>query len=441
MSRRHKRTPSEPITVTIDSLSHEGRGIARVNGKAVFVDAALPGEEVKIQFTREHRRYSEARVIEILRPAAERIPARCQHFLLCGGCSLQHVDQQFQIAHKQQTMLEQLRHIGGVAPEEILPPLTGPLWGYRRRARLAVKYVDKKQKVLVGYREKSSSYLAELGRCETLHPAVGLMLGDLQQLIGRLSILRQVPQIEVAVADNATALVFRHLADLTTADLVMLQEFERDKNIIIFLQSGGPESIRPLSPERAVSLVYALPDYGIDYEFLPTDFIQINREINNKMIDLTLQLLALDVVDDVLEFFCGLGNFSLPMAKRCNQVTAVEGDKGLIERARMNAQRNGIANVTFHAANLAGEDPHADFIDRSFTKVLLDPPRVGAADIIKRMSFAGTERVVYISCNPATLARDAGIVVRDKGFRLQQAGVMDMFPHTAHIESIALFVR
>ena len=440
MSRR-KKPPAEPVTVQIDSLSHEGRGIARVNGKTVFVDGALPGEEVSIRFTRGHRRYSEARVIEIIKPAPERIPARCQHFMVCGGCSFQHVDSQFQIAHKQKTLLEQLRHIGAVAPEEIMPPLTGPLWGYRRRARLAAKYVDKKQKVLVGYREKSSPFIAEISRCETLHPAVGLMLEELQGLISRLSILRQVPQIEVAVADNATALVIRNLAEPDAADIALLKDFESRKNVIIFLQAGGPESITPLTPERMVELVYSLPDYGIECVFLPTDFIQINKEINNKMIALALHLLAPDRQDDVLELFCGLGNFSLPLASQCKQVTAVEGDKGLIERAQKNAERNAITNVEFHAVDLAKEDLHADFIERKHAKVLLDPPRTGAADIIKRMSFAGTERIVYVSCNAATLARDAGMLVRDKGFRLQKAGVMDMFPHTAHIESIALFVR
>jgi len=441
MSRRHKRLPAEPITVTIESLSHEGRGIAHINGKAVFVDTALPGEEVRIRFTRGHARYSEARVVEIIRPSPERIPARCLHFTLCGGCSLQHVDQEFQIAHKQQTLLEQLQHIGGIAPEEILPPLTGPLWGYRRRARLAVKYVDGKQKVLVGFREKSSPFIAEINRCETLHPAVGLILEDLRQLIGGLSIMRQVPQIEAAVADNATALVFRHLAEPSTSDLARLRDFERDRNILLFLQSGGPESIRPLSPERAVSLIYTLPGYGIDFEYLPTDFVQINHEINHKMVGLALQLLALDQQDEVLELFCGLGNFSLPMAKWCKHVTAVEGDRGLIERAGGNARRNAIENVSFHVADLAGVDVPANFIDRDYHKVFLDPPRTGAADIIKRMSCSGTERVVYVSCNPATFARDAGLLVRDKGFRLYQVGVMDMFPHTAHSESMALFVR
>ena len=440
MSRR-KKLPSDPVTVTIESLSHEGRGIARIEGKTVFVDGALPGEEVSIRFTRGHRRYSEARVLEIIRPAPERIPARCPHFMVCGGCSFQHVDRHFQIAHKQKTMLEQLRHIGSVVPEEILPPLTGPLWGYRRRARLAARYVDKKQKVLVGFREKSSSFIADISRCETLHPAVGLLLEDLQALISRLTIQRQVPQIEVAVADNATALVFRVLAEPVDQDIALLKDFESRKNVLVFLQAGGAESIRPLTPGRTVDLVYRLSDYDIEYVFRPLDFIQINQEINDKMIALALQLLAPAPQDDVLELFCGLGNFSLPLAKQCRQVTAVEGDQGLIERARMNAGRNQITNVEYHASDLAREDLHADFIERTHAKILLDPPRTGAADIIQRLAFTGTERIVYVSCNPATLARDAGMLVRDKGFRLQQAGVMDMFPHTAHIESIALFVR
>ncbi|MGH8119072.1 MAG: 23S rRNA (uracil(1939)-C(5))-methyltransferase RlmD [Gammaproteobacteria bacterium] len=441
MSRRHKRLPAEPITVTIDSLSHEGRGIARIDGKTVFVDTALPGEEVRIRFTRGHARYNEARVVEVLRPSADRITPHCRYFTVCGGCSFQHVDREFQIAHKQKTLLEQLRHIGGVEPEEILPPLTGQLWGYRRRARLGVKYVDGKQKVLIGFREKSSPFIAEISRCETLHPAVGLILEDLGHLIGGLSIVRQVPQIEAAVADNATALVFRHLAEPSPSDLARLREFERDRNIIIFLQAGGPDSIRPLSPDRAVGLVYTLPDYGIDFEFLPTDFIQINQEINQKMVGLALRLLALDQEDEVLELFCGLGNFSLPLAKRCRQVTAMECDSGLIERARRNARRNAIENVIFRVADLAGETLPEELIKYGFHKVLCDPPRTGAADIIRFMSFSVTERVVYVSCNPATFARDAGLLVKDKGYRLHQAGVMDMFPHTAHIESIALFVR
>lgn len=440
MSRRSKFSV-DPVTVQIESLSHEGRGLARVNGKAVFVDNALPGEEVRIQFTRGRRRYYEARVVEVLRPAAERITPQCRHFTLCGGCTFQHVGADFQIAHKQKTLLEQLRHIGGVEPDDILPPVTGPLWGYRRRARLAVKYVDKKQKVLVGFREKSSSLLADISRCEILHPSVGLMIEDLQRLLGGLSILRQVPQIEVAVADNATALVFRHLAPPSPADREALLHFARARKIMIFLQAGGPDSITPLDPDQPTTLVYAVPAYGLDFEFLPADFIQINQDINRKMIDLVLALLELGTGDEVLELFCGLGNFSLPLAKACRRVTGVEGDKGLIARAGLNARRNRIDNVVFLPAELAGENLGGSFLDGAYTRVLLDPPRSGAVDVIRRMAFTGVERLVYVSCNPATLARDAGVLTRDKGFHLQRAGVMDMFPHTAHVESVALFVR
>ena len=440
MSRR-KRVSTEPVTVTIESLSHEGRGVTHVSGKTVFVDGGLPGEDVVIQYTRQHSRYSEAKILEILQSAPDRVDAKCEHYGVCGGCSFQHVKPDYQIRHKQDTMLEQLRHIGGVQPEIILPPLTGPVWGYRRRARLGAKYVEKKQKLLIGFREKNSSFLADIKQCEVLHPSVGFMMDDLQKLISRLSVYRQLPQVEVAVADNVTVLVFRHLADLSESDIGLLKNFEIDKNINIYLQPGGLDSIHPLTPERAVDLFYWLSDHQIKFNFLPVDFIQVNQHINNEMITRTLGLLELSGQDNVLDLFCGLGNLSLPMARQCNHVTGVEGDAGLIERAMANAVCNKISNVEFHVSDLADDDIQANFINHEYSKILLDPPRAGAMKIINRMGFYGTTRLVYISCNPATLARDAGILVKNKGFDLQQAGVMDMFPHTSHIESIALFVR
>jgi 23S rRNA (uracil1939-C5)-methyltransferase len=440
MSRR-KRLSTEPVTVTIESLSHEGRGVTHVAGKTVFVDGGLSGEEVVIQYTRQHSRYSEAKILEILQSAPDRVNAKCEHYGVCGGCSFQHVKPDYQIRHKQDTMLEQLRHIGGVQPKIILSPLTGPVWGYRRRARLGAKYVEKKQKLLVGFREKNSSFIADIRQCEVLHPSVGFMMEDLQKLVSRLSVYRQLPQVEVAVADNVTVLVFRHLADLNKSDIGLLKNFEIDKNINIYLQPGGLESIHPLTPERAVDLFYWLPDQQIKFNFLPVDFIQVNQHINNEMITRTLALLELSGQDNVLDLFCGLGNFSLPMARLCRHVTGTEGDAGLIERARANAECNKISNVEFHVSDLADDDIQANFINREYSKVLLDPPRVGAMKIINRMDFHGTTHLVYISCSPATLARDAGILVKNKGFELQQAGVMDMFPHTSHIESIALFVR
>ncbi len=440
MSRR-KRLSTEPITVTIESLSHEGRGVTHVAGKTVFVDGGLPGEAVVIQYTRQHSRYSEAKILEILQSAPDRVHAKCEHYGVCGGCSFQHVNPDYQIKHKQKIMLEQLRHIGGVQPEIILPPLTGPVWGYRRRARLGAKYVEKKQKLLVGFREKNSSFIADIKHCEVLHPAAGFMLEDLQKLISQLSVYRRLPQVEVAVADNVTVLVFRHLADLTEADLGLLKNFEIDKNLNIYLQPGGLESIKLLTPERAVDLFYGVPAHQINFNFLPVDFIQINQHINNEMINSALELLELSGQDDVLDLFCGLGNFSLPMARQCRHVTGVEGDAGLIERAMANAERNNISNVEFHVSDLAGDDLQANIINRDYSKILFDPPRAGAMEIINRMGFHSTTRLVYVSCNPATLARDAGMLVKNKGFKLQQAGVMDMFPHTSHIESIALFIR
>jgi 23S rRNA (uracil1939-C5)-methyltransferase len=440
MSRR-KRLSAEPVTVTIESLSHEGRGITHVAGKTVFVDGGLPGEKVVIRFTRQHSRYGEARIIELAEPAPERVDAKCIHYGICGGCSFQHVSPGYQINHKQRVMLEQLQHIGGVRPDEVLPPLTGPVWGYRRRARLGVKYVEKKQKLLIGFREKNSPFIADINHCDVLHPAVGFMLQDLQELVSRLSICRQLPQIEVAVADNAIALVFRHLVPLSEPDISLLKNFATDKKVIIYLQPGGLDSVKPLTPEPAGGLVYALPEQKISFNFLPVDFIQINTQINAEMINRALDMLEPGREDEVLDLFCGLGNFSLPLAKHCRRVTGIEGDPGLIERAKANAEINHIHNAEFHTANLAEENLQAGFINLNYHKVLLDPPRAGALEIIKRMHFTGTARVVYVSCNPATLARDAGILVKDKGFRLQQAGVMDMFPHTSHIESIALFTR
>lgn len=440
MSRR-KKLSVEPVTATIESLTHEGRGITHVNGKTVFVDGALPGETVSFQYIRQRSRFNEARLLEILAPAPERIAPKCSFYGICGGCSFQHVDSHFQLKHKQNTLLEQLRHTGGVQPEIILPPMTGPGWGYRRRARLAVRYVDKKQKVLVGFREKKSSFVADIDQCEVLHPAVGSILQDLQALISRLTVFRQLPQVEIAVADNATALVLRHLSELCDNDCELLRQFSADHELDIYLQAGGLETITPLMPEHAKPLTYTLPEHDISIEFIPTDFVQVNAHINRAMINLALDLLDLDNQDEVLELFCGLGNFTLPVARYCRHVVGIEGDIGLIRRADQNAMKNNIGNVDFHAANLADNSLQAEFMHRDFNKVLIDPPRSGALEIIRQLAFNNVDRIIYISCNPATFARDAGMLVREKGFRLLKAGVMNMFPHTSHIESIALFIR
>lgn len=440
MSRR-KKLSTDPVRVTIESLSHEGRGVTHINGKTIFVDEALPDEEMVIQYLRQHSRFNEAKILEVIKPSVDRITAKCDAYAVCGGCSFQHVNSQYQIEHKQKVMLEQLKHNGGVWPEEILTPLMGPAWRYRRKARLGVKYVEKKRKVLVGFREKRSPFIADIKRCEVLHPDVGTILEDLQVLIGRLSVYKYLPQIEVAVADNVTVLVFRHLRELTEEDVNLLKEFGINYNVSIYLQPEGIDSVKPISTENYKALVYSLDDYGLEFEFLPTDFIQINGDINKSMIKLTSELLEPDKEDNVLDLFCGLGNFSLPLARESSQVTGVEGNAGLIERAKYNAEKNKIKNVVFQVANLAEKDLQAGFVNNDYEKILLDPPRAGAIEIIDRLSFKKTQRIVYVSCNPATLARDAGVLVKGKGFRLQKAGVMDMFPHTSHVESIALFTR
>jgi len=442
MSRRRRHRPSpEPVTARVTGLSHEGRGITHVDGKTVFVNETLPDEEVTFQYVRRFSRYDEARPLEIAKPSSDRIKPGCDAYDLCGGCSLQHVSPGYQLQHKQKALEEQFSHIGGVQPETWLRPLTGPVWRYRRRARLAVKYVEKKDRLLVGFREKYSPFVADIDRCEVLSFPVGHMLVDLQRLITVLSGYKHIPQIEVAVADNATALVLRHLRELTESDRHRLLEFEDKHNVIFYLQPDGLESVKLLRPDRSVRLYYKLVPESLYFYFEPTDFIQINAEINQAMIRQAVDLLDLNDSLEVLDLFCGLGNFSLPIAKRAAKVTAIEGDRALITRAKLNAIENHITNVEFYVSDLFGEHINGNFLNNSYERIFLDPPRTGAEDIIRQLDLSKTERLVYVSCNPATLARDAGILVHENGFRLLKAGVMDMFPHTAHIESIALFVH
>lgn len=411
-----------------------------MDDKVVFVDGALPGEDVSFRYTKCSRRYDEAQAEEVFSPSAHRVMPRCRHFGMCGGCSLQHLDPDQQILFKQQQMMEQLRHLGHVEPMEMLAPLTGPHWGYRRKARLGVKYVRKKGKVLVGFREKSSSYLADLESCEVLHPNVGSRLTQLAALIDAMDAREEIAQIEVAVGDGVTALVFRHLKPLSGKDLAILGDYARGEDIHVYLQPGGPETAHCLWPDDS-RLSYALPEYGVEMEFLPTDFTQVNAEINRSMIPHALALLDLNPDDTVLDLFCGLGNFSLPMARHARDVVGVEGEKGLVQRARDNATRNGISNVQFHVANLAEDVSHLPWLKQHYDKILLDPPRSGALEVLPQLVRLSPQCLVYVSCNPATLARDAGELVNKYGYRLRSAGVMDMFPHTAHVESIALFVR
>jgi 23S rRNA (uracil1939-C5)-methyltransferase len=371
-------------------------------------------------------------------PSPHRVEPKCPHFGVCGGCSLQHLEAGEQIGAKQRVLLDNLKHIGKVTPDEVLPPLGGPVWGYRGKARLGIKDVVSKGRVLVGFREKHSSHLADLRRCEVLHPSIGERIPTIAGLIGQLQARSRMPQVEVAVTDSVTALVFRHLDPLGESDRDRLKQFARDQGFHVYLQPGGPDSVRPLWPEDA-ALSYTLPAQGIAIGFRPTDFTQINTAINRQMVEHVLRLLELDGSHRVLDLFCGLGNFTLPLARHAAEVVGVEGDAGLVERARGNAIRNGIGNATFHLADLAASQIEAPWAGAAYDRILLDPPRSGAAAALDVVGNIRPARVVYVSCHPGSLARDAARLVDEFGYRLLAAGVMDMFPHTAHVESIALF--
>jgi 23S rRNA (uracil1939-C5)-methyltransferase len=438
---RHRRPPRlpEPLErVGVDSLAHDGRGVAHIGGKAVFIDGALPGESVAIDYLATHRHYDEASVRAVHISSPHRVEPRCAHFGICGGCSLQHLEAGEQILAKQQVLLDNLQRIGRVTPAEVLEPLRGPVWGYRGKARLGAKDVIKKGRVLVGFREKRSAFLADLRRCEVLHPSVGTRLEMLAEFIAGLEARARIPQIEVAVTDHTTALVFRHLDALCEADLEKLKTFAQEQHFHVYLQPGGPDSVRPLWPEDS-TLSYVLLGEDIELEFGPTDFTQVNTKINRQMVARVLQLLEPEASHRVLDLFCGLGNFTLPLARHAGEAVGVEGDAALVARARRNAQRNGIANATFHVADLAVRQIEAPWAGQRYERILLDPPRSGAAAVLDVVGNIRPERMVYVSCHPGSLARDAGRLVGEFGYRLLAAGVMDMFPHTAHVESIALF--
>ena len=437
---RKPRLPIEPIEASIESLSHDGRGVARVDGKAVFVDGALPGERVLYQLVERHRKHDEGVVTSVLQASPHRVEPRCPHAGVCGGCSLQHMDAQAQIEAKQQVLLGNLRHIGKVEPAEVLSPLRGPHWGYRTKARLGAKFVRKKGRILVGFREKHAPYLAELTRCMVLHPLIGERIIELADMLQGMEARERIPQIEIAVGDNAAALVFRNLDALSDKDQTHLCAYGERTGLHIYLQPAGPDSVHLLWPQQS-TLSYSLPSHDLRLEFLPTDFTQVNRDINLSMIDLAIELLDPKPTDRVLDLFCGLGNFTLPLARRCAQVIGVEGDVGLVQRARDNAARNGITNAEFHVANLAEDITIYPWLKHHFDKLLLDPPRSGAMELIPTIAKLGCKRIVYVSCNPSSLARDAGLLVNEYGYRLVKAGVMDMFPHTTHVESIALFQK
>jgi len=440
--RRAPRLPEEAIQVEIESLSAEGRGIAHVNDRIVFVDQALAGETVLFKYTRLSKKIAEGRAVEILKASPDRIEPKCSAFKMCGGCSLQHMDAAAQLDLKQKTLLDHLEHIGHVEAENLLPPLTGPLWGYRHKARLSVRYVRKKDRIMVGFRESGSSFIADTEQCEILHPSVGLLLTELAECITRMELRERVPQIEMAVGDNQTVLVIRHLDPLPEPDREILRELAIKHELVIYLQAGSPDDLEALYPLEPEALYYELPKHDVRIEFQSSDFTQVNPEINRNMLDCAVDFLQLKKTDKVLDLFCGLGNFSLPMARQCAELTAVEGSQVMVKKARENAIRNNIDNVEFHMADLYSEEiTTAPWMKKKYDKILLDPPRSGADAVLRYLGKMDAERIVYVSCHPATLARDAGVLVNELGYRLSEAGIMDMFPHTRHVESIAVFVK
>jgi 23S rRNA (uracil1939-C5)-methyltransferase len=368
------------------------------------------------------------------------VEPKCAHFDICGGCSLQHQKPGEQILAKQQTLLDNLSRIGKVEPQTLLDPLTGPAWGYRNKARLGVKFVNKKGRVLVGFREKRKPYIADIQRCEVLHPSVGERLHELAELINGMQARARIAQIEVAVGDDTTALVFRNLDSLSQDDRQRLREYAQRTSLHIYLQPKGPDSIELLWPEVS-RLRYCLPEQNIELRFLPTDFTQVNPAINKIMVQQALELLDLREKDTVVDLFCGLGNFTMPIALQVAAVVGVEGEAGLVRRARENSQRNGIDNVEYHVVDLSEDPSDQVWMQRHYDKVLIDPPRSGAQQLVPSLAGLGADRIVYVSCHAASLARDASVLVNESGYRLIAAGVMDMFPHTSHVESMALFER
>jgi 23S rRNA (uracil1939-C5)-methyltransferase len=444
------------VTVNIESLDNEGRGIARVDGKAVFVEGALPGERVAITTLKRKPTYEVARATRVISASASRVAPRCPHFGVCGGCSLQHASLALQVAAKQRVLEEALARIGRVVPGRLLPPVHGPAWGYRYRARLSVRNVPKKGGVLVGFHERKSSYVADMRECHVLPRKISDLLPRLRRLVEGLSIRDRVPQIEVAVGERPApgsgaepvpvhALVFRILEPLTGSDESHLRAFADEHAIDVWLQTGGPATAVPFHPAPA-PLAYSLPEFGVFVPFGPTEFTQVNHAVNGVLVRRAMALLAPAPGERVADFFCGLGNFTLPIARLGAHVLGVEGAEALVARASENAAANGLTERTrFVTANLfeATHESVEPFLP--LDRALIDPPREGAVELVKALPHRDDERslqrIVYVSCNPATLARDAAVLVHERGYALDAAGVVNMFPHTAHVESIALFVR
>ena len=430
-------TESAPEVAHIVDLSHDGSGIAKLGERPIFVPGALPGERVRLLPRKRRRQYQLGDLIEIIEPSESRVEPPCEYFGRCGGCAVQHLAYPAQVAFKESTLREALARIGGVEPETWLPPIVGPQWNYRRRARLGVRFVKGKQRVLVGFKERATRYVTDMATCAVLVEPFDRLPGELGQMIGETSLERRLPQVELAAGEEARAAVFRVLDDPDEADLKLFADFGDQWNLDVYLQPGGPGTIRPLDPDRIRPLSYRLPEFDVSIHFAPTDFLQVNAEVNESLVSQTLRLLELRATDRVLDLYCGLGNFSLPLARQAGQVLGVEGDAGLVARAAANARLNGLENATFEAADL--NQPGWSFLREDWDVVVLDPPRSGAETVVGQMAEMSPRRIAYISCHPATLARDAKVLVQEQGYRLLAAGVADMFPHTHHVEAVSVF--
>lgn len=437
---RVKAEESISRVLDIESLEQEGRGVGHWQGKTIFVDGALPGEQVVFAPYRRKPSYEFARIGQIMRESSQRVMPRCPHFGVCGGCSLQHMEPRAQVAAKQRILEDALWHIGRVRPEHVLPALHGPSWAYRKRARMTVRNVVKKGGVLVGFHERGSSYVADMTSCFVLPEKISRLLPRFRALVASLSVRDRLPQIELACGDDIDVIVLRILEPLTMHDEAVLRRFADEHELVVFLQTGGPESARLFHPPNAPGLAYRLPDFGLEMAFGPTEFTQVNSAVNRVLVNRAVQALHPHDGERVADMFCGLGNFSLAIARSGASVIGYEGGAALVESARRNAERNGLSALcAFEKADLFKQAEEVIAIGGRFDRMLIDPPRDGAIELVKALRPPFPKRIVYVSCNPATLARDAGLLVQVHGYRLAGAGVINMFPHTAHVESMAVF--
>jgi 23S rRNA (uracil1939-C5)-methyltransferase len=430
------------MALLIESLDQEGRGVARRDGKTVFIEGALPGEIVTCKSFRTKPSYEVAVVEEILGPGAFRTAPRCPYFGYCGGCSLQHLDARAQVAMKQRVLEDSLWHVGRVRPDQVLPAIHGPAWGYRHRARLTARYVPKKGGSLIGFHERRSSYVADMESCEIMPPHISRLLRPLRELVNGLSIRARLPQVEVAVGEKADVLVLRVLEPPNEVDGARLREFAESHGVHLYLQPHGPDSAHPFHPPEPAELYYTLPDFDLRIRFAPTDFTQVNPEMNRVLVRRALTLLDPQPGERVADLFCGVGNFTLAIARRGAAVVGFEGSDELVRCALVNAEANGLsAAASFVALDLYRLNGVEFSRFGRFDRMLLDPPRDGAVELVKALPDEGPRRLVYVSCNPGTLARDAAVLTQTRGYRLSAAGVVNMFPHTSHVESIAVFDR